>query len=278
MSKIIMPEFSTKQDAHKWLFENHDKIISQKKASTKEADNVFCNNLFIEKTITEKAVSSTDEANSNFITRKCVINTTNYLDSHKDVHIPGIWKKSLKETKSFSLIKEHKFNFDNEITDDVKAFTELINWKELGLKIDGQSEALVFLANIPKTDQTGMYQRYLKNTVKNHSVGMQYVKIYFCMDNEDAEYAQFKDNWDKYISQVVNVKDAEETGYFWAITEAKIIEGSAVLRGSNPITPTLNQKEEPNEITPNEPNEITQEKEFDLKKAINETNFITKLN
>ena len=58
--------------------------------------------------------------------------------------------------------------------------------------------------------------------------------------NSDSKYdVEEKANWDKYIKQVANKEDAEAAGYFWAVTEAKIVEGSAVLFGSNPITPTL---------------------------------------
>ena len=55
---------------------------------------------------------------------------------------------------------------------------------------------------------------------------------------------------------------------FWAVTEAKLIEGSAVLFGSNPITPTLSENKssytqyEPLDTTKNRNSrEITIEKE-----------------
>lgn len=62
---------------------------------------------------------------------------------------------------------------------------------------------------------------------------------------------------------VVNIEDAEAQGYFWAVLEAKIIEGSAVVKGSNYITPTRGFKSAlPAEATEkNEPAEATQEKE-----------------
>lgn len=53
----------------------------------------------------------------------------------------------------------------------------------------------------------------------------------------------------------VNPEVAEEKGYFWAVTEAKVIEGSAVPIGSNWITPTLsveNKDNEPPKGTQNE--------------------------
>jgi hypothetical protein len=62
--------------------------------------------------------------------------------------------------------------------------------------------------------------------------------------------AEEKENWDKYIGKVANVEQAEEEGYFWAVTEAKIVEGSAVLFGSNRVTPTLS-----NNKTQDEPEE-----------------------
>jgi hypothetical protein len=38
----------------------------------------------------------------------CVINTTNWMDSHRMFHIPGIWNKSLKDNPTFKLhLQEH---------------------------------------------------------------------------------------------------------------------------------------------------------------------------
>ncbi|HPZ10702.1 MAG TPA: hypothetical protein PL110_21610, partial [Candidatus Eremiobacteraeota bacterium] len=56
---------------------------------------------------------------------------------------------------------------------------------------------------------------------------------------------------------------ADERGYFWVVKEAKIIEGSAVVMGSNSATPTLENKEfEAVEDTSNdEPLENTQKAE-----------------
>ena len=37
-----------------------------------------------------------------------VINTTNWLDSHEDVHVKGIWDNSLKNDSGFMHLREHK--------------------------------------------------------------------------------------------------------------------------------------------------------------------------
>ena len=85
-----------------------------------------------------------------------------------------------------------------------------------------------------------------------------------CINDDD--YPVQKENWDKYIEMVANRADAEADGYFWAILEAQIIEGSAVLFASNCVTPTL---ETTLLGTKNEPLTSTQEEPpFDLMKAI----------
>ena len=43
------------------------------------------------------------------------------------------------------------------------------------------------------------------------------------------------------IDKLGNPEQAEEKGYFWLVREAKLIEISAVLLGSNELTPTLNE-------------------------------------
>jgi hypothetical protein len=84
-----------------------------------------------------------------------------------------------------------------------------------------------------------MFNLYKKGRVLNHSVGMRYVKMFLCIDSNEAYYSSEKSNWDKYYPQVVNKEVADEKGYFWAVTEAKVIEGSAVVKGSNEFTPVM---------------------------------------
>ena len=65
------------------------------------------------------------------------------------------------------------------------------------------------------------------------------------INSSDDAYITEKAVWDKYYPEIANNKEADNTGYFWAVTEAKVIEGSAVPMGSNPITPTISIKNEP---------------------------------
>ena len=73
--------------------------------------------------------------------------------------------------------------------------------------------------------------------------------------------------------QMTNKEIAEQYGYFWAVTEAKVIEGSAVVFGSNYITPTLSVKQHvPNDTQKNEPL-ITEEVSIDMLKTELKTLF-----
>ena len=86
---------------------------------------------------------------------------------------------------------------------------------------------------------------------------MQYVKIQLAVNSEDKYFREEKETWDKYVNEIVNREHAEEKGYFFAVTEAKIIEGSAVLVGSNRVTPTLNTSEPSKSLTTEEPSKDT---------------------
>ena len=66
---------------------------------------------------------------------------------------------------------------------------------------------------------------------------MRYVKIAMAIDSKERYWADEKETYDKYYDLIVNNDDVD--GFFWAVTEAKVIEGSAVLRGSNVVTPTI---------------------------------------
>jgi len=101
-------------------------------------------------------------------------------------------------------------------------------------------EVLVYEAVIKKDRNEEMFKNYLNGWVLNHSVGMRYLKLLFCYDSKELEYVQNKENFDKYYDAIVNKEDIQE--YFWVILEAKNIEGSAVVKGSNFLTPVLSME------------------------------------
>lgn len=245
---MIIPNFNTKSELFAFLKANKSALIAQKKYSVKQGDCVqyFVYNEEGTEQIT-KSIANPTEFKGDQLKVSLVINTTNIMDSHSDVHLPGIWNKSLKETKGLYLLEEHKMSFRNIISDDVKAFTKNFFWNELGYNAIGVTQALVFNTTIDKNRNEYMFEQYLKGRVKNHSVGMSYTKLELALNSDSKYDEEERKVWDKYIDQIVNKDKAIDQGYFWAVSEAKVIEGSAVPVGSNTITPTLSveEKQEP---------------------------------
>lgn len=235
-------KFETKEQLFKYLKDNKALLIAEKKSAIKHADPLNYGSLStsgVTKSGSIKAMNEIEAPELNKIHVKVVINTTNILDSHGDVHIQGIWNKTLKDPKLIYHLQEHCMKFDHVITDDVVASVQEMSWKDLGESYSGKTEALVFDSNIDSERNEFMFEQYLKGYVRQHSVGMQYVTLYLCINSNEPYYSAEKDAWDKYYPMVVNQDAVDEQGYFWAVTEAKLIEGSAVVLGSNGVTPTM---------------------------------------
>tara|TARA_R110000796_G_scaffold182986_1_gene299474 strand:- start:192 stop:557 length:366 start_codon:yes stop_codon:yes gene_type:complete len=106
-----------------------------------------------------------------------------------------------------------------------------------------------------------VFNEYKSGRITQHSVGMQYVKMDLAVNDEEyeEEYKVWKDN----IDNLGNSEQANEKGYFWFVREAKLIEISAVLLGSNSLTPTLENKQaDLSSLDVVEPSDDTQEKEL----------------
>ncbi|WDF45258.1 hypothetical protein PQ459_10140 [Chryseobacterium sp. KACC 21268] len=244
-------KFNNPKDQVKWLMDNQALIKAQRRNESKKTDGMsfgftsFALNSKGERLKAEDLESDKEIIEKGVLKVKCIINATNILDSHCDLHVPGIWKKSLSEKKLIYLCQEHDLSFKGIISDEVKAYTQTFTFTELGFpNYDGDCECLVFDATIHKDRNEYMYNQYLKGFVRNHSVKMGYVKEYFCVRDEyasgDASYTQYVENWNKFAPMCVNIEDLDTVNYFWAVTEAKIRdEGSAVVKGSCFTTPVI---------------------------------------
>ncbi len=235
-----LPHFSNRSELFEFFRENKAALYAEKAYQPKFGDSLDVSLLLIDdKGDVTKAVANPKLLDLDSFKVSVAINTTNIRDSHGDVHLPGLWKKSLKETKNLYLLQEHMLSFKGIISDKVNAFTKMMSWKDLGFNYTGETEVLIFNAEIEKARNEYMAEQYAKGYVKNHSVGMRYVKLFLALNSESKFDREEKAIWDKYIDQVVNREECEEEGYFWAVTEAKLIEGSAVPLGSNFATPPL---------------------------------------
>jgi hypothetical protein len=240
-----IPKFQSKEELFDFLVKNKSALVAEKCHSVKHGDVITMgDSLGAASKAAAPKPGSTDT-----IQVKAIINTTKIMDSHGDVHIDGLWTKSLKENKMIYLLQEHVMSYKNIISDEVKASADTMTWKELGFNYKGETQALVFDATVKREDNEYMFGKYANGKVKNHSVGMRYMKIALAINSDDDAYLAEKAVWDKYSPEVVNIKDAEAAGYFWAVTEAKVIEGSAVPIGSNRATPTYSVESKDNADT-----------------------------
>lgn len=231
-------QFASKEDMFTALRENKSFLIAQKKSIVKHADPVFADVIEDENVISNKAESTSLE-NIDALKTSLAINTCNLFDSHADVHFDGTWNKSAKESKGGLLLNSHKMVFENIIADGMEVSVKRMSWKKLGFDFEGTTEVLVFTGNIDKNRNEYMFKQYQKGYVKEHSVGMRYVKLDLAINSESKWDTEEKAIWDKYYDKIVNKEAVNERGYFWAVTEAKVVEGSAVVKGSNYATPVI---------------------------------------
>jgi hypothetical protein len=237
-------KFDTNKELVDFLIKNKRSIVAQKRAQIKHSDAISA--LFYDSKNNAVKANEAFEPEGNEINVKAVINTTNFMDSHDDVHLDGIWDKTLNQNKNIMHLQEHQMQFDKIIADgsDLQAYVKNLSWDELGYQYSGTTQSLIFDSTLKKERNYFMFNQYAKGFVKNHSVGMQYVQIELAVNDEDYE-EEYK-IWKTYFDRIANKELAEYKGYFFAVREAKLIEGSAVPIGSNSATPTLdNGKSQP---------------------------------
>jgi hypothetical protein len=235
--KELNQEFETKKEMFLALKKDAEKIIGLKKVAIKNSDPVC---LQVRNTTTKAEGNEQVGIGSKVY---AVINTTNWFDSHGDVHIDGIWDVSVKDQRNkLYYIINHELEIGKVIAfpKDNEAYVQSLKWSDLGLDYPGNTQALMFAPTLTEaTNKDALYAIAQRAPIQN-SVRMQYIGMTLCIDDSDDDFKQEKANFDKYIKVVANADDAREAGFFWAITEAKIYkEGSAVLFGSNEATPVL---------------------------------------
>lgn len=234
--KELNKEFEDKESMFFELSKNESKIVELKKAAIKESDSV--STLFVLKESSEKIL---DFIKDGFVYP--VINTTNLMDSHGDVHFPNIWNKSLKDkAKKIFYVLEHKLSIDSVIAfpNDVRAFVKTLSWIDLGFDFEGETQALIYEIPKDKIKIPRIKELLEEKTAFENSVRMRYITMNLAVNSKSPDLAKNKALWDERIDKVTNKKMAEDAGYFWAIDEASIEkEGSLCLFGSNSATPIL---------------------------------------
>ena len=241
-------------DIIKEALANKSDLIEMKKSQVKNADAFSTPRLTTKDTAT-KSETSTQDDNPNVISKTIVGNTYYVMDSHEDVHVDGCFTKTIKEraNKIFHL-HDHEYKITSKVGKPTNIYEKTIAWKDLGYNVSGTTTSLMMDTDIRKDYNERMFAAYKDGEIDNHSVGMIYVKIDLAADDEDDQEA--KKLYDEILPQLLNKEEAEEKGYFFVVKEAKLKEISAVLIGSNTVTPTMDseplentQKDQPLEDT-----------------------------
>jgi hypothetical protein len=217
------------------ILKNKQEAINIKKSAYKHSD-VVNNHIIKQDNESVTKLLLEDDEQDNVV--KVIANTYYWLDSHGDVHVKGCFTKSIKEnaTKIFHF-DNHEHSFNSKVG-KVKSVKEVnVNWTDLGVNKDGKTICVIGETELIEDYNCQVYDAYKNNEVNQHSVGMQYVIIELAVN--DNKYKDEFATWLKYRPLIANGEIADKKGFFWAVKEAKLIEISAVISGSNELTPTL---------------------------------------
>jgi hypothetical protein len=260
VKEILEKKFADKMDRTRFLQKNFDDILRLKLSEYKNNANKAIDINRLEANFTPEI----EDISGNVIEVKAVINSTNIIDSHLDLHTFGAWNKSVNKAKSTYILQEHQNKFTHVLSRKGANTNEVMNFKDFGFN-DMDFTANISTFQLKREDNPFMFDQYAQGKVINHSVGMLYVmgKIELAYYDEDSE--KNMQYFERMKSQAINPEMADEYGFFWVVSEAVKREGSAVVFGSNPITPTLSVKNyEPqkhSESNKNEPPQGTQKQE-----------------
>lgn len=267
--------FATKDDLFKHLKTNEDALISIKKAEIYES----CKKGQLSFISAEKAFEGVEiknfRAKEGFIYP--IISTTNYMDSHNDVHFNGCFNKTLREQQGKVMyILDHSLNYDNILAwaKDVRMFKSNIDWSLVGKDYEGETEALVFEIDKSKVRRKDVLMD-IENKVADfeNSIRMVYHKIKLAINSTNPDYAENKAYFDAKIDLIANKEKVDEIGYFWGVEELGIYkEGSLVVAGGSNDATSIYQRKEADELedvtSKEEPTEeVTQQEQ--KKKIIN---------
>lgn len=285
---IEIPEDLKAEPLFKFLKDNKKQLISQKKSVVKHFDGgggVLTFGVYTKEDGTSKAAKTTKIAaipeDATVFNAKTAANTSMWVDSYRDVLLRDSAKKSMKERKGMiPHIHDHEYKVGAEVGEVRDIYYMDVPLRELGLKKEGTAQVLVFDTDIMKAYNEMVFNKYKAGKIKQHSIGLQYVRMELAINMPGNEYyeEEYKE-WEKWYGQLINPEVADVDGYFWVIYEYKLIENSCVLIGANFLTPTLEVTEAKTETTVDKSHdsalyEPVEEPAFDLDAAIKQTKFI----
>lgn len=193
--------------------------------------------------IKTKAIGE-ESTDPNKLKVKFIGNTAMFCDSHMDVLAVGCYDKTVKErSTAIHHLIDHKHSLAGKIGRTLEVATEMMKVSDFGIKTDVLStEILTMTSEVQRDWDKKAFQLYKDEAVDQHSVGMQYLQLSLAINDE--EYKEEFELWQKVYPSVINKERIDQKGYFWYVTEIKLFEISAVLFGSNELTPTIETQKE----------------------------------
>lgn len=263
--KNLIPQFKSQDELFSYLRGNKSKLIAQKRALPTTSDNLEFGYSTVhnaKKFSTTKAAKEVANEVEGELQVDVIGNLAGWCDSQMDVMIKDSWNKSINDLgasgqKLFYHLKDHNYCLDAIVGKNASLYTKDIDLSAFNISTDlKKAQALVMSSTVCEDYDSKVYNLYEDGQIKQHSIGLQYINILLCLNSKNEEDATEKKNWDKYYPQVINKDKVDNAGYFWAVTEAKILEVSAVLWGANELTPVLSTSQ-PSQDTEPQPQKST---------------------
>lgn len=242
--------FNSQKDLLRYLVGEKEWIITQKKSIVKRAEGGLSATFHTSKSdaFTDKALKPLyeNDKEAGVLKRTVLANTYWWMDSHSDVHLgrrdeneSAVFTETIKNrAHKIYPIDQHNFSLDGRMGKTLALYESPISWRALGIGRTGMTEGLFADAEISKSKNSKRYEDYLNDEIDQHSVGMRYQDIELAVNDGDEfpkEYAV----WQKYIAKIGNRQQVEAQGYFFPVGKAHLAEYSAVIAGSNELTPTM---------------------------------------
>lgn len=177
------------------------------------------------------------------ILKRTIVGSTNYwFDNHSDVHVEGCFDGSDKAVVMPAHLHDHLYKIKKQIG-TISYFQERkVLWRDLNVNKDGYTSSLFIDTTIEKRRSKFFFKEYKANRINQHSVGMLYIDVVLAVNSDEKWAAEEKAAWDEFYPLIAN-QDAVKD-HFWVVKKAELIEVSAVLRGSNILTHTVQPTKE----------------------------------
>lgn len=262
--RVRIPEFKTKSEAFVYLRQNEKSLIKQKTSMPIKSDLFDWGCLPVNEKQTIKEDGTTLLPGE--IEVNAIANLSGWCDSYMDVMIKDSWKNTITSKSIVYHLKNHRYCTDDIVGKNPELYAKMFDVSYFGIESDVQkAQALMMRSIVSKEYDNKTYLLYKDNQIKQHSIGLRYIIIKLCLDSNVEEDKQYKENWDKYYSSVINKDIVDKYGYFFAVVEAKILENSCVLFGANENTGVYSTSEskeiqsDDESIEKTEPSEDTQQ-------------------